>query len=113
MGGQERARRREGLQLEPRLQGTFTLMEYPENSACICASGLSTHPHKESTRHIYLLSERGPCYLDPRSKLVLHNENKFGVWVGFFSVFVVLGMKPGVYACCISTLLLIYVSSQI
>lgn len=90
MGGQERARRRGGLQLEPRLQGTFTLMEYPENSGCFCASGLSTRPHKESTRHIYLLSERGPCYLDRRSKLVLHNESKFGifgVWVGFFFLF--------------------------
>lgn len=86
-----------GLRLEPCLQGTVTLMAYPESNGCFWTSGLSTHPGNDNTVHIHLLSQSGPCYLDPHSKLVRLNEKKFGlfgVWVGRFCFCGARG-KPG------------------
>lgn len=52
----------------------------------------------EAVTVLYLfLTQKGSCYLDSQSKLVLHNENKFGLfraWVGRFC-FCGAGDKPG------------------
>lgn len=68
-----------GLQLEPCLQGTVTLMEYPQNDGCFGPVGSQVTQAMTYYTYPFLIPE-GACYPDPHSKLVFLNENKFGIF---------------------------------